>query len=181
LLDNTSEIADELGGNRVPPLGVRGHLLRVPDLVYRTFATLLLIGGCFGQIALILTRNLLGVQPAWCTVLATLALACGGLLYIGLVPAHIGFHFLGDLLARRVPGFALLRALVIGVILIELARVGVDGARIQKGFGARFSSFDFPVWIAMLVIPVAAVSAAIRVVVLAVMHERALLRLRRDC
>jgi hypothetical protein len=172
-----SKYEDRIAKRELARSGV-SRLLRIPETLYRVFATILLVGGCFGQIALILSRNLAGIQPAWCNVAVTLALACGGLLYIGLVPSHIGFYYVGDAITRRLPGFVLLRAIVICLILGALARAGVQAAQAQRTLGSTFASFNFHVWIALLVIPVSAAVAALRVLIVAAAYEWARLRSR---
>ena len=100
------------------------------------------------------------------------------LLFIGLVPSHIGFYYVGDAIARRLPGFVLLRAIVICVILGALARAGVQAAQEQRTLGSTYASFNFHVWIALLVIPITATVAGIRVLIVAAAYESARLRSR---
>ncbi|HEX3803765.1 MAG TPA: hypothetical protein VHV75_13080 [Solirubrobacteraceae bacterium] len=132
--------------------------------VYRLVATLLLAGGALGQIILIITRNLFGAQPASSTVAATLALTMGGVLYIGVCPSHISFRVANDGLRRLIPGFGALCALIAAAISGALAYYGVRAVIDQHALGASVQSFNFPVWVAFLVLPLSATALCVRFV-----------------
>lgn len=123
---------------------------------YRSIALTLIIAGWLGELAIMLTRNLVKVEPGWTVELVTLALVYGSLLYIGLVSRHIGFTLVNNRLAKnkylsRITPFI---SLVIVGILFAYSIQSVVVARQDGGTAIETPGFNYPNWLVVVVMPV---------------------------
>lgn len=123
---------------------------------YRGFALTLIVLGWLGELAIILSRDFVHVEPAWTVVVATLALMYGTLLYVGVDRRHVGFQLVSRYLRRRNGRLALIElvpSLAISV-LFTIEAINADVSSYQNGGTTGTGGFNYPLWLIYLVAPV---------------------------
>jgi TRAP-type C4-dicarboxylate transport system permease small subunit len=126
------------------------------ELFYRSIGLTFLIAGWLGELAIITARNLVSYEPAWTVEMVTVSLMYGALLYVGVVPRHIGFRLVADRL-QRASRFAGLIEPVLSLAIVVLftfeAIRAVQGAA-EIGGSSGIAGFDYPLWILYITGPV---------------------------
>lgn len=132
------------------------RLSRATIFTYRNVALTLMIAGWLGELAIMVGRNIVKVEPGWTVELVTLALVYGSLMYVGLTQRHIGFTLLTRKLAAhqflsRVSPFV---CIVITAILLYESIRSVVVAYQDGGTAIETPGFNYPNWLVVVVTPI---------------------------
>jgi TRAP-type C4-dicarboxylate transport system permease small subunit len=129
---------------------------KIANLTLRAIGLTFIIAGWLGELAIMVGRNIVKVEPAWTVALATLSLVYGSLLYVGLVNRHIGFTLVNNRLARfkyasRIAPFISL--VIIGALLV-FSIPAVNTSYIDGGTAIQTPWFFYPNWLVVGVMPI---------------------------
>lgn len=136
--------------------GILRRLTKVSNFSMRALGLTLIIVGWLGELAIMVGRNVVRVEPDWTVALVTLTLVYGSLLYVGLVNRHIGFTLVNNRLARnkftsRITPFISL--VIVGALLV-FSIPAVTTSHFDGGIAIQTPWFFYPNWLVVLVIPI---------------------------
>jgi TRAP-type C4-dicarboxylate transport system permease small subunit len=132
------------------------QITKVSNYSLRAIGLTLIILGWLGELAIMLTRNFVNVEPGWTVELVTLALVYGSLLYVGLVSRHIGFTLVdrqlrkNKYLARITP---LISMVIIGTLFVYSIQSVITSHQ-DGGTAIETPGFNYPNWLVVVVMPV---------------------------
>jgi hypothetical protein len=122
---------------------------------YRGVALSFLILGWLGELAIMVARNVVDVEPAWTVVVVTLSLMYGSLLYIGLTTSHISFTLVSRKFNRN-PYLARIQPTLCVIIVVGFLYESIHAVVSTYGFGSSsgVQGFNYPSWLVVLVAPI---------------------------
>jgi TRAP-type C4-dicarboxylate transport system permease small subunit len=130
--------------------------VRIAAVGYRAIGLTLLIAGWLGELAIIVARNFVNLEPAWTVESVTLALMYGTLLYVAAAKRHVGFQLLARYMDSRGRALGMVvpvLSLAIGVLFTYEATRAVIEAH-HEGGTTGTGGLDYPLWLIYLVAPI---------------------------
>ena len=137
---------------------------RSPVLACQAVGAVFLAVGWLGEIAILVARNAVQSEPAWATDDVTISLMYGTVLFIAVADGHLGLVTVRRRLARLWRGFDLVPDLLMVISFAAFAWASTDSVIFNYHLGAQTGVSTYPLWLLLLVGPIAAAGAVLNVI-----------------
>jgi TRAP-type C4-dicarboxylate transport system permease small subunit len=135
-----------------------------PVMACQVVGALLLGVGWLGEIAILVARDAVQSEPAWATDDVTICLMYGTVLFIAVSNEHLGLVTVRQWLTRLWKPFDIIPDLVMVAAFAAFAWVSADSVIFNYRLGAQTGVSTYPLWLLLLVGPIAAGGAVLNVV-----------------